>query len=134
MGKIVINNVELELELLDADVMEVYEDTINNVAVKVKDPTAYKGKSNADAMRYQCRCVEEAFDTIFGEGTAAKVFPKNNNLRVRMEAFNVLCNESRNAKEETAALVGKYSPERVENREERRGHNKGGKNNHRYHR
>lgn len=132
MGKIVINNVELELNLMDADVVEKFENLNTEIVKKIRDPKAYEGKSTADGMRYQCRCVEEFFDKLFGYGTADKVFPKNNDLEVRMDAFGRVCAESGNAKQKVTELTNKYNPARAANREQRRAQMKNGKNNGRH--
>ena len=87
VSKVNINGVELELNLLDADVIEKFEGALADVQRKIQDPKAYEGKTTAEGMRYQCRCVEEYFDTLFGNGTSEKVFPKNNDLGIRMDAF-----------------------------------------------
>ena len=88
--KINVNGVEFELNLLDADVVEKYEHLNKEITRKIQDTKAYEGKTTAEGMRYQCRCVEEYFDKLFGNGTSAKIFPKNNDLGIRMDAMAML--------------------------------------------
>lgn len=130
MSKIVINSVELELNLLDADVVEKFEGLNTDIAKKIRDPKAYEGKSTADGMRYQCRCIEEFFDKLFGSGTAAAIFPDNNDLKVRMEAFGQVNATTGNMRKETSNIMDKYNPVRA-NREQRRAMNKNQKRNNR---
>lgn len=125
MEKVNINGVELELDLLDADVVEKYENLNKEIVEKIKDPANYEGLSNADGMRFQCRCVEEYFDKLFGYGTSEKVFPKNNNLGIRMEAFGQITSLSKQSTERIHDIQNKYAPERAMNRAERRAKNKG---------
>ena len=82
-------------------------------------------------MRYQCACVNEYFDELFGAGTAEKVFHKNNNLGIRMEGFAQVTALSGEAKTFMDDLSAKYGSGRVQNRQQRRAEQrKGGKNKH----
>lgn len=120
VSKVNINGVELELNLLDADVMEKFEGLLKDVQRKIQDPKAYEGKTTAEGMRYQCRCVEEYFDSLFGVGTSDRVFPKNNDLGVRMDAFGQVTALSGTIKPQINGIVDKYNPERAQNRRDRR--------------
>ena len=131
MSKVTINGVELELNLLDADVVEKFEELNQEIIKKIQDPNAYEGLSTADGMRYQCTCVNEYFDELFGAGTAEKVFHKNNNLGIRMEGFAQVTALSGEAKAFMDDLSAKYGSGRVQNRQQRRAEQrKGGKNKH----
>ena len=48
MGKINLNGVNLELDLMDIDVMGNYEQLMNETVERVKDESQYEGKSNAE--------------------------------------------------------------------------------------
>lgn len=131
MSKVTINGVDLELDLMDADVVEKFEDLNKWIVKKIQDPNAYEGLSTADGMRYQCSCVNEYFDELFGTGTAEKVFKKNNNLGIRMEGFAQVTALSGEAKTFMDGLSAKYGSGRVQNRQQRRAEQrKGGKNKH----
>ena len=131
MSKVTINGVDLELDLMDADVVEKFEDLNKGIVEKIQDPKAYEGLSTADGMRYQCTCVNEYFDELFGAGTAEKVFHKNNNLGIRMEGFAQVTTLSGEAKAFMDDLSAKYGAGRVQNRQQRRAEQrKGGKNKH----
>lgn len=127
MSKVTINGVDLELDLMDADVVEKFEDLNKEIKKKIQDPQAYDGLSTADGMRYQCRCVDEYFDALFGIGTAEKVFHKNNNLGIRMEGFAQVTALSGEAKTFMDDLATKYGAGRVQNRQQRRAEQKKGK-------
>lgn len=131
MSKVTINGVDLELDLMDADVVEKFEDLNKWIVKKIQDPNAYEGLSTADGMRYQCTCVNEYFDKLFGARTAEKVFHKNNNLGIRMEGFAQVTALSGEAKTFMDDLSAKYGSGRVQNRQQRRAEQrKGGKNKH----
>lgn len=119
MSKVVINNVELELNLLDADIMEKFENLNNEIQVKIQDPAIYAGKSNADCMRVQCRLIEEYVDKLFGAGTANRIFPSGNDLGIRMDGFGKITQMSESANQEINELSSKYA-NRARNRAERR--------------
>lgn len=74
VSKVNINGVELEINLLDADVIERFEQLNKDISKKIQDPKAYEGKTTAEGMKFQCRCVEEYFDALFGLGTSNRVW------------------------------------------------------------
>ena len=127
MSIININGIDLELDLLDADVMEKYQNLNAEIAEKIKEPTQYQGISTADGMRKQCRYIEEFFDKLFGEGPAQRLFGGGNNLGVRAEAFAKVSAASGDAMGELTSLSDKYGVGRIQNREQRRLQQHGGK-------
>lgn len=127
MSIININGIDLELDLLDADVMEKYQNLNAEIAEKIKEPTQYQNLSTADGMRKQCRLIEEFFDKLFGAGTAQRLFGGGNNLRVRAEAFAKVSAASRDAMGELTSISDKYGVGRIQNREQRRQQQHGGK-------
>lgn len=129
MSKVTINGVELELDLMDADVVEKFDNLNAEIAVEIKNPEHYEGLSNADCMRVQCRMVDSYFDRLFGEGTADRIFPKRNNLGDRMEAFGQTVSMAKEQGSIMDSMTEKYTGQRVQNREQRRAEQKNkGKN------
>lgn len=129
MSKVTINGVELELDLMDADVVEKFDNLNAEIAAEIKNPEHYEGLSNADCMRVQCRMVDSYFDRLFGEGTAGRIFPKRNNLGDRMEAFGQTVSMAREQSSIVDSMTEKYTGKRVQNREQRRAEQKNkGKN------
>lgn len=120
MSAIVINGTELELDLLDADVMEKYERLNAEIVRKIQEPTQYEGISASEGMRKQCRYVDSFFDKLFGDGTAQRVFGGSSNLGLRMDAFAQVCAASQNTRGELNAIAEKYGVGRLQNREQRR--------------
>ena len=129
MSKVIINEVELELDLMDADVVERFDNLNAEIAAEIKNPEHYEGLSNADCMRVQCRMVDSYFDRLFGEGTADRIFPKRNNLGDRMEAFGQTVSMSKEQGSIIKSMTEKYTGQRVQNREQMRAEQKNkGKN------
>lgn len=117
MDKININDVELELDLMDADTMGVYEQLMDEVMEKVRDKDQYKGKSSADALKLQCRAVDDFFDKMFGAGTADKIFVgAKNNLYAHLKAFAAIAQEGIKAKEKIDSLARPFTPNRAQRR------------------
>ena len=124
MSKIEISGVELELNLLDADVVEEYERLTKKIVAIIQNKKDYEGKSNAEAMRYQCRCVDEFFDGLFGPGTSEELFPKKGDLAVRMDGFGKAMGAMEDSRNTVKEIVGKYTPDRAQNRRQRRSEEK----------
>lgn len=120
MSKLNINGVDLELDLLDADVVEKFEKLNSQIVEDIKNPNNYADKSTADSMRFQCRLIDNYFDELFGAGTSEKVFGNNNKLDIRIDAFGQVAAESGQAKRFMDSAVEKYNPGRVQNRQQRR--------------
>lgn len=108
---------ELEYDFFDADQLEVYERENQKVADTIKEPTQYEGKSTADAIRIQCRIVDDFFNAVFGAGTAQKIFKGKSNIRDHMEAFGIVAASAMDARGELDAIEDKYSPNRAERRQ-----------------
>lgn len=124
MSKVSINGVELELDLLDADAMEKYQNALNDTTAAIQEAAVkYEGQEGlhvAESMKLQCQLVETFVDKIFGEGTAKKCFPKPNHLGDHLKAFTEICNQANVAVKQTKDMLGKYSGERLQNRQQRR--------------
>lgn len=112
--------VELELDFYDADQLEIYERENKKVADTINEPTQYDGKSTADAIRIQCRILDNFFDKVFGAGTAQRIFKGKNNIKDHMEAFGIVANAAMEANAEFDAMADKYSPNRAERRAEQK--------------
>lgn len=113
----IINGVELpDLDLAELEVAEQFEAALNVCADKVSRLEKER-VSRVSFIRESCEAVFEVFETLFGAGTAKKVFGEHTNLIVCNTALTELVDaskeiDSRNAKL-TAELFEKYSPERA---------------------
>lgn len=72
--ELVINDVTLEGDLMDADFLEKFEQAM----IKMRDTAQAKKRESyptaAANLRAQCEVVNTCFDEIFGTGTADKIF------------------------------------------------------------
>lgn len=134
MGKIIINGVDLEIDLLDADEMEKYQESLRNATAaiqKMQDDmnSETQAQKIPELMRAQCRITENFIDEIFGEGISKKCFPRPNHLGDHLNAFTDLCYQAKEASVEAKNITNKYSQERIMNREQSRNQKKRKKNN-----
>ena len=120
MGVININGIDLELDLMDADVMEKFESLCTEIANKIQEPTQYDGLSSAEGMRKQCKYVDRFFDDLFGEGTAKAVFGGECRLDDHLEAFALVTSQRKVLDEQLQSISNKYGVNRLQNREQRR--------------
>lgn len=120
MGVININGIDLELDLMDADVMEKFESLCTEIANKIQEPTQYDGLSSAESMRKQCKYVDRFFDDLFGEGTAKAVFGGKCRLDDHLEAFALVTSQRKALNEQLQSISNKYGVNRLQNREQRR--------------
>lgn len=112
-----IFGIELEYDFFDADQLEVYERENQKVAETIKEPTQYEEKTTAEAIRIQCRIVDNFFDEVFGAGTAQRIFKGKSNIKDHMEAFGIVAAAAVDSKGELNAIEDKYSPNRAERRQ-----------------
>jgi hypothetical protein len=104
-----INGVTLQCDFMDADFMEPYEQaTIEMQAAAARQKNQHYD-SAAKAMIAQCDVVNDYFDGIFGEGTAAKVFGGSHNLMTHLQAVSDLTDYAMKAKKEINDFTNKYT-------------------------
>lgn len=80
------NDIDLEIDLADADDMERYMAACthfdeNNAALQ-------REKTDASFIRKQADVYYVYFDELFGEGTAEKMFNGKKNVRICLQAMN----------------------------------------------
>lgn len=117
MSTLKICGQELELDLFDADVMEVYEKSMEKVVKRNEELKVRTDLSNADGMRETCKNVKAFFDELFGEGTAEKLFKGKNNLAICMDAFAIVVAEAGKMKGQLNAITNKYNLNRAQRRQ-----------------
>ena len=118
-----INDVELELDLMDADMAEKYEKAYKKMQRDVANIP--KNLSLADSIRKQCQLIFTFFDEAFREGTSKKIFGNKTNLRECIKAVETLIDHVNKDVEESNKIINKYSPNRVERRNSKFNNRKG---------
>lgn len=124
----IINGVNLpDIDITELETAEKYEQAMD----LIQKGTQYENSDKrSQIIRQCCNGVFKAFDTIFGDGTAKKVFGKQTNLTVCLKAVDELVDQVNRAEECTLKIVdkigGKYTSNK--NREQRRYTDKKNKN------
>ena len=117
MSVININGIELEIDMMDADVVEKYEQFTEKLVKDMSEPTQYEGLSNSEGMKLQCRHIGGFFDSLFGFGTAKRVFKDSNNLGLHIDAFAQVTHLATSTKDEIYSIADKYGLGRLQNRQ-----------------
>ena len=82
-----INGVEItDIDVCDYAVMERYE-AAHDVVLEKSKQAKQVCKRRSELIKYQCKVVFEFIDTVFGEGTAKKVFGDSCNLRTALAVY-----------------------------------------------
>lgn len=109
-----INGVELEFDLLDADMAESYENAYRKMQKDVANIP--KNLSLAENIRKQCKLIFNFFDEVFGEGTSKNIFGNKTNLRECIKAVETIIDHVNKDTEEANKIINKYSPNRATRR------------------
>lgn len=110
-----IRDIEVEFDFLDADDVEKFE----REAKKVQETCKEKQKiemPTSQAIREECKVINEFFDNVFGEGISIKLFNGKNNLMEHVKAFEDIVQEKLKNERDLSTLYERYQP----NREQRR--------------
>lgn len=114
------NNVELEVDLQDADFAEKYEQAFERMGKDEK--TVQKAGTNSAVIRGYCQLFFNLFDDIYGAGTAEKMFQDKVSATLCDTAYMGFINAAKACNEEAErirqSMASKYSPH--QNREQRR--------------
>ena len=77
---------------------------------KAAESQGKKYTSFADSIREQCATVDEYFDDIFGEGTAARVFEgAEQHLMIHLKAVEDLTNWAQGERKKLNDFTNKYT-------------------------
>ena len=100
-----INNIELKMDILDADFSEKVETEMENVTNKTKniDEKFKQAKfKRSEYLREYCKAIFDFFDNIWGEGTHEKIFKSRFNLKECLNAFESFGNAYKEVAEKEA--------------------------------
>lgn len=83
----IINGVELpDIDVCDYSVMQHYE-AAHDVVLEKCNNAKNVCKRRSELIKYQCETVFEFLDSVFGSGTAKKVFGDTCNLKVALDVY-----------------------------------------------
>ena len=87
-----LKNIEVDFSFTNADDVERLELAIKKVKEKSEE---YKRQEMnlSDAIRKECKVIDDFFDTVFGEGIAQKLFEGKMDLEEHAELFIEIANE-----------------------------------------
>ncbi len=78
-----------DLDTFDPDVLEKVENARDRVLEECEQ--SEKEEKRSASVRRQCGAVAEFIETLWGEGTARKVFGEKTNLLQCLKAFEEIC-------------------------------------------
>lgn len=107
------NNIELEIDMDDADFHEKYEKAFEAAAKKEQELQTKAGSLKAhEFSRGYCDIFYTIFDGIYGEGTAEKLFNGKRNFRILEEAYdswlNLCKKDIAESQKRRKAMYGKF--------------------------
>lgn len=110
---------ELEnLDTFDPDVLEKIENAKDRVLEECEQ--SEKEEKRSVSIRRQCAAVAEFIETLWGKGTAKKVFSEKTNLLQCLKAFEDIMiglgEDTNRQTEEVHDMIKKYSPNRAARR------------------
>lgn len=107
--ELIINNVKLEGDLMDADFMEKFETAM----VKMRDSALEAKRQSFPAAaanyRAQCEVVNTCFDEIFGAGTAVKLFGGKMNVMDHLKAIEKVSEWAAGERKALNDLTNRYT-------------------------
>lgn len=99
MAEITFNGVTLEGSFTDV----YFVDRIQKAAEQMEID-----KRNADTLIEQLSVMDAFIDSVFGEGTAEKVFNRSGEMLERLDFIDMLFNEYGKSQQEVNKRTGKY--------------------------
>lgn len=116
---ITINGAEFDIDLMDADVMERFENAAEEIQSKVSQLQA-PGAKVSDVVRSFCNLTEDFLDEVLGDGASEDIFGGTQNMKEHMQAYEDLFKAVDVAKNEMDSFnkqfTSKYSPNRAQRR------------------
>lgn len=119
-----LGNIEVNFSYTDADDIARLEKGIELVKNKTVEFKSQEIKLS-DAIRNECKVIEEFFDSVFGEGISKKIFKGKMDLKEHSELFIEVAEEKIKQTKGMQNIYNnlEYKSKYMPNREQRR-HNK----------
>lgn len=107
--ELIINNVKLEGDLMDADFMEKFETAMVKMRDSALEAKRQSFPTAAANYRAQCEVVNTCFDEIFGAGTAVKLFGGKMNVMDRLMAIEKVSEWAAGERKALNDLTNRYT-------------------------
>lgn len=112
------NDVELEVDMEDADFLEKYEKAFD--AMGLQEEKLQKTGVQSAIVKEYCNMFYRLFDDIFGEGTGERLFSGKHNVRICEECYDAFIAECRDqvqsVNKRRSVMLNKYKPNRIQRR------------------
>lgn len=129
---VTVKGIEFDVSFTDADVVERYENAAKKMRESVADKTKFRNMSTADALREQCRIMEEFIDATLECDSSNLLFGGKCDLLEHMKVCDEMNTRASEARKAMADISNKYVQKQQAARptdfEGHRHKNKGGKN------
>ena len=107
--ELIINNVKLEGDLMDADFMEKFETAMVKMRDSALEAKRQSFPTAAANYRAQCEVVNTCFDEIFGAGTAVKLFGGKMNVMDHLKAIEKVSEWAASERKALNDLTNRYT-------------------------
>lgn len=107
--ELIINNVKLEGDLMDADFMEKFETAMVKMRDSALEAKRQSFPTAAANYRAQCEVVNTCFDEIFGAGTAVKLFGGKMNVMEHLKAIEKVSEWAAGERKALNDLTNRYT-------------------------
>lgn len=107
--ELIINNVKLEGDLMDADFMEKFETAMVKMRDSALEAKRQSFPTAAANYRAQCEVVNTCFDEIFGAGTAVKLFGGKMNVMDHLKAIEKVSEWAAGERKTLNDLTNRYT-------------------------
>lgn len=107
--ELIINNVKLEGDLMDADFMEKFETAMVKMRDSALEAKRQSFPTAAANYRAQCEVVNTCFDEIFGVGTAVKLFGGKMNVMDHLKAIEKVSEWAAGERKALNDLTNRYT-------------------------
>lgn len=104
-----IKGLEFDVSFTDADTVERYEEAAYEMKEAVADRNRFKGMSTAEAMREQCRVMENYIDKTLDTNASDLLFGGRMDLLEHMEVCEELNARAAEARKAVADISNKYT-------------------------
>ena len=116
-----VNGKKLDYDIFDADKADFAQAAMEEVSKKIASIDVNSPETTwSGFIREACEAVADCFDSLFGDGTAVKIFGGAVNLKLAMKAFEELVDGINAEKAELEAMAKavkvKYSGNRAQRR------------------
>lgn len=107
--ELIINNVKLEGDLMDADFMEKFETAMVKMRDSALEAKRQSFPTAAANYRAQCEVVNTCFDEIFGAGTAVKLFGGKMNVMDHLKGIEKVSEWAAGERKALNDLTNRYT-------------------------